>query len=170
MIALDLSLAWNRKNAPVTSQLHSQLLVDVMRQRAWKLFNDHREDIYEWVADQGVLAVVAFDFATRVVPEQKSAAHEGLMTWFETTHEHEQAVRQFRAFNEGLLARCAEHDRLTRRRRSGLVPRFQGCHRSERPFKYTPSPAQLQSSGISRRRLLSLPCRSDRGRSSPHCA
>jgi hypothetical protein len=25
------------------------------------------------------------------------------MTWFETTHEDEHAVRQFRAFNEGFL-------------------------------------------------------------------
>lgn len=102
VITLDLSLAWNRKNAPVTSQLHSQMLVDIMHQRAWKLFNDHRQDIYEWVADQGVLAVVAFDFATRVVPEQKWA-HEELMTLFETTHKDEQAVRLFRAFNEGFL-------------------------------------------------------------------
>ena len=102
VITLDLSPAWNRKNSPVTSQLHSQMLVDIMRQRAWKLFNDHRQDIYEWVADQGVLAVVAFDFAVRVGPEQKWA-HEGLMTWLETTHQDPDAVRQFTAFNEGFL-------------------------------------------------------------------
>jgi hypothetical protein len=73
-----------------------------MLQRAWKLFDNNRQDLYAWVADQGVLAIVAFDFATRVLPERKWA-HQGLMTWFETTHEDEHAVRQFQAFNEGFL-------------------------------------------------------------------
>jgi hypothetical protein len=103
VIALDFSLVWNRKNAPVLSLLQGQLLPVIMQTRARQFFDEHRQDIHRLVADRRVLAVLTFDFATRVLPDGKSWGHEGMMSWEKTTPDQDRADRELDTFYEEFM-------------------------------------------------------------------
>ena len=67
IIALDLSIGFNRDNQPVVSPIHNQMLDVINDAQARSLF-DALEHMIERVGrGKGVLGVVAFDFRTRLV-------------------------------------------------------------------------------------------------------
>jgi hypothetical protein len=67
IIALDMTIGFNRGNHPVVSPLHNQML-DLINETQARQFIDEREDMIERVGGgKGVLAVVAFDFRTRLL-------------------------------------------------------------------------------------------------------
>ncbi|MBX3452466.1 MAG: hypothetical protein KF777_23145 [Planctomycetaceae bacterium] len=103
VIALDLSLAWNRKNAPVLSQLHGQLLPTIMQARARQFYDEHRQDIHRLVAGCSVLAVVSFDFAIRLLPDGESWEHVGMMSWEKIAHDRTQAECELDTFYDAFV-------------------------------------------------------------------
>jgi hypothetical protein len=112
VIALDLSLAWNRENVPVVSQIHSQLHVMITQTRGNQLFDDHHQDMYRWVANSSVLAIVIFDFQIRLRPDRQWEL-VGMMNWLSTTHDFERAKQEYDAFYNGFLAGVPNVDDLT---------------------------------------------------------
>lgn len=53
IIALDLTIARNPDNRPITSGLQSQLSVMIRQTKNRQLFEQREQDIYQWVADSG---------------------------------------------------------------------------------------------------------------------
>lgn len=102
VIALDLSLAWNPKNLPIVSHLESQLYVPVARLKTRQFFDKHYQNIYRWVANSGVLAVVVFEWVVRLRADKKWGL-DGMMNWLETTRDDQQAVRDYAIFHQGFL-------------------------------------------------------------------
>ncbi len=103
IIALELSLAWNRKNLPIISRLHSQMYVPISVAQARQLFDKYHEDIYRWVRGKGVLAVLVFDFRIRLRPENRWGL-DGMSTWLDTTQDDEQGKLEYKLFYDGFLA------------------------------------------------------------------
>ena len=85
VVALDLSLARNRQNLPIVSQIQSHLYVPVAHLAEQQFFDEHHQDIYRWVANAGVRAVLVFDFKVRLRPNQKWGL-DGMMTWLNGTY------------------------------------------------------------------------------------
>ena len=102
VIALDLSLARNRQNVPIVSQIQSQLYVPMAQLADQQFFDKHHEQISRWVSGKRVLAVLVFDFRLRLRSTEKWGL-DGMMTWFQTTHDDEQANRDYGAFYGGFL-------------------------------------------------------------------
>jgi hypothetical protein len=67
-----------------------------------QLFDKYHEDIYRWVRDQGVLAVLVFDFRIRLRPNNQWGL-DGMSTWLDTTQDDEQAKRQYKLFYDRFL-------------------------------------------------------------------
>ncbi len=97
VIALELSLAWNRGNTPIVSQLESQFYPLIAESKGNALFDRRHQDIYRWVANSGTVAVVLFDFRCRVLDGKWD--HAGMMNWLETHHDEARAKQEFMAFS-----------------------------------------------------------------------
>jgi hypothetical protein len=102
IIALELSLAWNPKNLPIISRLQSQMYVLIAVLQGEQLFDNYHEDIYRWVAGQGVLAVLVFDFRIRLRPNSQWGL-DGMSTWLDTTQDDEQAKGDYKLFYDRFL-------------------------------------------------------------------
>jgi hypothetical protein len=100
VIALDLSLAWNRSNAPIISRIQSQMHVMILGAQGRQFFDRHHEDIYRWIAGKGVLAVAAFNSRIRLRPDGDWGL-DGMTTWLSTTGGDEQAERDYRKLYDG---------------------------------------------------------------------
>jgi hypothetical protein len=98
VIALEFSLAWNRANAPIVSEFQSQFYPLLAQSKGNTLFDRRHQDIYHWVANSGVLAVVLFDFQALVVAGKWD--HAGMMNWLEAHHDDEQAKKNFTTFSK----------------------------------------------------------------------
>lgn len=70
IIALDLSMAFNRSNSPVISPKHNQMLDMINEAQANQFFDEHDRLITKCCLGRGVLGVVLFDFRTRVMKNQ----------------------------------------------------------------------------------------------------
>jgi hypothetical protein len=103
VIAIDLTIARNPDNHPITSSLQSQLSVMISQAKNSQLFKRYDQDLYRWVADSRVRAVVVFEFTFRVSPDNSSWIHDGMMYWFPTTHGDEQAERELASFMHRFL-------------------------------------------------------------------
>lgn len=101
IVALDLTLARNPDNRPITSGLESQFSVAVRQARNHQFFERREHNICRWVADSGVRALLVLEFTFRVSPDNASWIHDGMMCWFPTTEGDEQAERELRLFEEG---------------------------------------------------------------------
>jgi hypothetical protein len=104
IVAIELTLAHNPSNSPVTSGLHSQMLLNIRRQRTWQLFKDLKNEILRLVDDSRTLAVLSIEFSLRVTPDYKGWIHEGLSTWFETTRGLEPATNELAVFQQRFLS------------------------------------------------------------------
>jgi hypothetical protein len=102
IIALDLTMARNPDNQPITSGLQSQLSVMIGQAKNRQFFEEYETGFYRWVGS-GVRAVLVFEFTLRVSPDSTSWIHEGMMCWFPTTHYEEQAERELALFQKGFL-------------------------------------------------------------------
>jgi len=103
IIALELSLAWNPRNLPIVSRLQSQMYVTISVLQATQLFDRFHEEIYRWVRDQGVVAVLVFDFRIRLRADNQWGL-DGMSTWLETTQDDEEAQRDYNLFYRRFLA------------------------------------------------------------------
>lgn len=102
IIAIEVSLAQNRENLPIVSRLQSQIYVTHATLRATQLLDRYSERIYRWVNDQGVLAVLLFDFRVRLRSDNQWGL-DGMSTWFETTQGDPQAKREYDLFYNHFL-------------------------------------------------------------------
>jgi hypothetical protein len=102
IIALDFSLAWNRDNLPIVSQIHSQFYVMLTHTRGNQLFDDHHQNMYRWVANSGVLGIVIFDFRVRLRPDRQWGL-DGMMNWLPTTHDDERANHDYKVFYNSFM-------------------------------------------------------------------
>lgn len=82
VVALDLSFAWNRANRPMISQIHSQMYLMILQQRARQFFDERQDVLNRVLATSQVRAFVVFDFALRLRPNQRWGL-DGLTTWFD---------------------------------------------------------------------------------------
>ena len=64
-----MTVSFNRRNVPVISPLQNQMLDMINDIQAKKLFDKHEKMIERVGGGRGVLAVVAFDFRTRLVDD-----------------------------------------------------------------------------------------------------
>ena len=103
VIAIELSLAWNRENSPITSSFQSQLYPLIAQARGHGFLERRGKDIQRWIADSNVIGVVLFEFQARVVDGKW--AHAGMMSWLdvdESNEERNQNLARFRdAFASG---------------------------------------------------------------------
>jgi tryptophan synthase alpha subunit len=97
-IALDLSMAWNRDNRPIISKVQSQMYPLIAHTRARQFFDEHKENLYRWCSDAGVLGVVVFDFSLRLRPNDQWGM-DGMTMWFPTTREDEPENPDYRIFH-----------------------------------------------------------------------
>jgi hypothetical protein len=102
VIALDLSLAWNRNNTPIISRIQSQMHVMIAHAQSRQFFDEHARDIHRWVAGKGVLAVVVFDSWIRLRADDHWGL-DGMTAWLPTTSDEEQAERDYRLFYGGFV-------------------------------------------------------------------
>lgn len=102
VIALDVSFARNPQNVPILSQVQNELYALIAQLHDHKFFDEHHVDIYRWVADKGVFAVLLFDFRFRRRPNQQWGL-DGTITWLSTAHDDERANRHYRIFYDGFL-------------------------------------------------------------------
>lgn len=101
IIALDISIGFNRKNYPVLSQSQNQTLDWINDFQAKQLFDAHEDSIERHGGGKGVLAVVAFDFRTRLVDgayRQHRSAH-----WLELQNSGEEN-RLYETFYDRFIA------------------------------------------------------------------
>ncbi len=103
IIAIELSLAWNPKNMPIISRLQSQMYVTISVLKATQLFDRYQTDIYRWVHDHGVLAVLVFEFSIRLRQDNQWGL-DGMSAWLETTQGNEHAKADDRLFYDRFLA------------------------------------------------------------------
>lgn len=103
IIAVDLTIARNPENQPITSSLHSQFSTVIVMAKNQQLFERYERDIHRWVANAGVRALLVFDFTYRVSPDGSSWMHEGMMCWFSTTNNEESAGSELTAFQQQFL-------------------------------------------------------------------
>ena len=103
IIALDLTLAQNPTNQPITSSIQSQFSHVISEAKNRQLLKDHEHDIYKWFADSGVRALLIFEFMFRVNPDNGSWIHNGMMCWFPTTHGIRKDELELAAFQKGFL-------------------------------------------------------------------
>jgi hypothetical protein len=103
IVALDLTIARNSDNQPITSGLQSQLSVIIGQAKNRQLFEQYEHDIYRWVAGADVRALLVFEFTLRVSPDSTSWIHDGMMCWFPTTDHDERGERELGAFQRGFL-------------------------------------------------------------------
>jgi hypothetical protein len=101
VIALDLSLAWNRSNAPIISRIQSQVYLMILEAQGRQFFDEHAHDIHRWVAGEGVVAVVVFNFRLRLRPGDHWGL-DGMTTWMSTVQE-EQGEANYQSFYRGFL-------------------------------------------------------------------
>lgn len=66
IIALDISIGFNRNNSPIISPLHNQMIDTINDAQANQLFYKHEHLIKKCCLGRGVLGIVLFDFRTRV--------------------------------------------------------------------------------------------------------
>lgn len=112
IIAIDLSFARNQRNKPIISKLQSQWCVMIADAKNNHFFEEHELDIYRWVAGTDVLGVLVFDFTHRLLPDRRWWL-DGMMCWLPTTHDDEQAKRQYASFYEGFLRGVPHLEDLT---------------------------------------------------------
>jgi hypothetical protein len=70
--------------------------------QTWQLFDKYHEEICRWVRDQGVLAVLVFDFRVRLRPDNQWGL-DGMSAWLETTQDDEEAQRDYNLFYKRFL-------------------------------------------------------------------
>lgn len=70
VIALDMSIGFNRTNAPVVSPLHNQMLDMINETQANQFIDQHEKLIAKYCLGKGILGIVVFDFRNRVIKEQ----------------------------------------------------------------------------------------------------
>lgn len=102
IVALDLTIARNRKNVPMISPLwnqHRHFLRDAKNRQFHERYS---ADFIELGVKTGMLAVLTIEFTLRVSPEQKWAL-EGAMFWLPTTGGEKHAEQQFCRFQSGFL-------------------------------------------------------------------
>lgn len=102
VIALELSVAWNRKNLPIVSRLQSQSHVLIAKAQGDQFFDEHAMDIFRLVNGKGVLAVVAFAFRIRLRPDNQWGL-DGMTTWLSTA-EDDQGKQKYETIYRGFLA------------------------------------------------------------------
>ncbi len=68
-----------------------------------QFFEQCEQDIYRWVADSRVRALLVFEFTFRVSPDSSSWIHDGMMCWFPTTHDEKQAEQELATFQRSFL-------------------------------------------------------------------
>ena len=103
IVAVDLTMAWNTENLPITSGLQGQLSLMLNHKKTMTLFDDHEKDILRWVPGSGVRAILTFQFTLRVSPDYRSWIHEGQMCWFPTTQDGELAQSELAMFQKAFL-------------------------------------------------------------------
>jgi hypothetical protein len=103
IVALDLTIARNPENRPITSGLRSQLSVMIGQSKNRQLFDRYEQSIYRWVATSRVRALLIFEFSLRVSPDRSSWIHDGLMCWFPTTNTDKSAESELAAFKWSFL-------------------------------------------------------------------
>jgi hypothetical protein len=102
VIALELSLAWNLSNAPIISQIQSQMCPLILDAQSRQFFDEHREDIDRLVAGKRVLAVVAFNSRILLQPDNHWGL-AGMTTWYSTTHD-QKADHEYKTFYDGFMS------------------------------------------------------------------
>ena len=101
IIALDITIGFNRKNFPVISPSQNQLLDWINDFQAKQLFDAHEVSIERHGGGKGVLAAVAFDFRTRLIDgawRQHRSAH-----WLELQNSVEEN-RLYKSFYDRFIA------------------------------------------------------------------
>jgi hypothetical protein len=101
-VAIDLTIARNRKNVPMISPLWNQHRHFIRDAKNRQFHEKYAADFTELGAESGMLAVLTFEFTLRVTPEQKWS-HEGAMFWLPTTGGDEHAEQQLWQFQAGFL-------------------------------------------------------------------
>lgn len=86
IVALDLSIAWNPTNKPITSGLQSQLSSMISDTKNRQLFSQFEDKIERWTNGTNVRAVVTFESRFRVNKDNTAWIHDGSVFWFPTTH------------------------------------------------------------------------------------
>ena len=104
IVALDLSLAWNPTNRPITSVLQSQLLPMISDTRNRQLFGRFQDKIERWVNGTHVRAVLAFEFTLRVNKDNSGWIHDGWTFWFPTTAGHDNAETELKVIQRSFLS------------------------------------------------------------------
>jgi hypothetical protein len=102
IVVLDLSMAWNRQNMPITSGIMSQLYEMTAIAKTNQFFTENRENIERWVQGKGVLAVLVLEYVVRL-RRDRSWNLEGMSNWFSTTFGDLQADREFDVFYRNFL-------------------------------------------------------------------
>ncbi len=114
IVALDLTIARNPENRPITSGLQSQLSVTIGQAKNRQLFEQHEQNIHRWVANTGVQALLVFEFTFRVSPDSGSWIHDGMMCWFPTTNGEEPEESELVAFQRSFLKGMPNLNDLTK--------------------------------------------------------
>ena len=112
IVAIDVTIARNPKNQPITSRLQSQLSGLVVDAKSQRFFEKYEKDICRWVIGTGVRAILVFEFTLRISPDGNRWIHEGTMFWFLTTHD-EQEERELVSFERGFLRHMPNLEDLT---------------------------------------------------------
>jgi hypothetical protein len=97
IIALDISIGFNRRNSPVISPLHNQMLDKITDATTNHFFDKHERLIAKTCKGHGVLGVVVFDFRTRVQDNQW-CQHRSAM-WLDLS-ENERERRLYQEFHD----------------------------------------------------------------------
>jgi hypothetical protein len=80
VVAVDMSLAWNERNRPITGSIHNAFIDMKLDAQVRQFFDRHKGWIEERCIGKGVLAVVVFNFVMRL-REDKWRPHRHAM-WF----------------------------------------------------------------------------------------
>lgn len=113
IIALDLTIARNPANRPITSGIESQLSVALAHAKNSQLFGQNERRIDRWVAASGVRGLLVFEFTFRVSPNRSSWLHDGMMCWFPTTYGAKRAEMELALFQRYFLQGMPDLNDLT---------------------------------------------------------
>ena len=112
LIALDLSLALNLDNRPITSVVESLYFESCPLSKLKQFFDEYHERIRPWVAGHGVLGVMVFDSVVRMRPDREYGL-DGISAWLKTARTV-QDERLFDAFIDRLCKGIPNLELVTR--------------------------------------------------------